>query len=169
MKAKRNITVLFRRKRQSKTDYNKRKRLLLSEQLRLVVRFTNKKVIAQLVSFTPKGDKVELALDSSELKKAGWNHSLKNLPSAYLTGILLAKKAQQKGFKEAILDTGLVTPQKKGKVYSFLKGVIDGGMEIPYGDDDVFPSPERLQGEHLTANKAQAAAEFKKVKEKIML
>ena len=168
MKTKRNITVLFRRKRQLKTDYNKRKRLLLSEQFRLVVRLTNHKIIAQVITFTPKGDKVEVALDSSELNKLGWTQSLKNLPAAYLTGMLLAKKAKQKKIEGAILDTGLISPQRGGKIYAFLKGVVDGGLNVPYGDEEVFPDQKRLQGEHLQSNKAQVAADFKKIKDKIM-
>ena len=42
-------TVLYRRKREKKTNYAKRLTLLLSRKARLVVRFTNQRVIAQLV------------------------------------------------------------------------------------------------------------------------
>ena len=81
-------TVPYRRKRENKTNYLKRLKLLLSRKGRLVVRFTNRKVVAQLVEFTPKGDKVLVATDSFALRKLGWQYSCKNLPAAYLTGFL---------------------------------------------------------------------------------
>ena len=58
-------TVPYRRKRENKTNYLKRLKLLISRKGRLVVRFTNKRVLAQLVEFTSKGDKVLVGVDSS--------------------------------------------------------------------------------------------------------
>ena len=93
MKSKKPQTVHYRRKREQRTNYNKRRRLLLSQGNRLVVRFTGSKIIAQVVSFTPLGDKVLVGVDSSSLAKQGWNYSLKNTPAAYLTGFMLGKTA----------------------------------------------------------------------------
>lgn len=142
-------TVMYRRKRESKTDYGKRLKLLLSRQPRLVVRFTNQKIIAQIVTFTAAGDKVHVATDSSALKKLGWSFSLKNIPAAYLTGMLIAKMALKKGQKLAILDTGFKTPLKKGKVTAFIKGVVDGGLNLPHGDEKMFPDEARISGKHV--------------------
>ena len=36
----------------------------------------------------------------------------------------------------------------KGKVYAFLKGAIDSGLEIPF-TEDVLPESERLSGKHI--------------------
>ncbi|MBI4983282.1 50S ribosomal protein L18, partial [Candidatus Woesearchaeota archaeon] len=115
-------TVFYRRKREQKTNYPDRLKLLLSKKIRLVIRFTNKKIISQLIEFDTKGDKVLLAVDSFQLKKFGWNYSYKNFPAAYLIGVLMAKTAVKKGYQEAILDTGLKSPLKKSKIYAFLKG-----------------------------------------------
>ncbi|HLC81226.1 MAG TPA: 50S ribosomal protein L18, partial [Candidatus Nanoarchaeia archaeon] len=41
-------TVLYRRRRELKTDYHKRLKLLSSSKPRLVVRFTNRKIISQV-------------------------------------------------------------------------------------------------------------------------
>jgi len=144
-------TVLFRRKREQKTDYHNRLKLLLSKQLRLVVRFTNSRVIAQVIEFNTKGDKVLVATDSSALKKMGWTYSGKNFPAAYLTGLLLGKLAHIKGLKQAILDTGLKSPLQKGKSYAFLKGVVDGGLNVPHGEKDIFPSQEQISGKNIVA------------------
>lgn len=142
-------TVFYRRKRENKTAYSKRIKLLLAGKERLVVRLTNQKVIAQLIEFTVKGDKVLVGIDSLALKKLGWNYSCKNVPAVYLTGLLVGKAAVKKGHKEAILDTGFRTPLHKGKLFAFMKGVLDAGMQIPHGDKDIFPSEERLTGSHV--------------------
>lgn len=143
-------TVLFRRKREQKTDYQNRLKLLLSKQFRLVVRFTNSRIIAQVVEFQMQGDRILMALDSSALRKAGWNYSLKNFPAAYLTGLLLGKKAQERGIKQAILDPGTKAPLKKSKVYAFLKGIADSGLSVPHGDKEIFPGEDRLSGKHIS-------------------
>jgi large subunit ribosomal protein L18 len=149
MSSRKPKTVLFRRKREKKTNYAKRLSLLLSRKNRLVVRFTNQRIIAQLVSFTTTGDKVLLGLDSFALKKEGWKHSCKNIPAAYLMGLYFGKVALKNNLEEAIIDTGFKTPQQKGKLYAFLKGAIDSGMKIPHGDESIFPDDARLSGEHI--------------------
>lgn len=141
--------VLYRRKREQKTSYTKRMQLLVSRKPRVVVRFTNQRIIAQVIDFTTSGDKVVVGVNSSELQKQGWPYSCKNIPAAYLTGLLLGKAAQKKGYTEGILDTGFKTPLRKGKSYAFLKGVLDAGLRIPHGEDDMFPPVERLSGKHI--------------------
>lgn len=162
--------VPYRRKREGRTNYGKRLKLLLSRKARVVVRFTSQKVIAQVVEFARAGDKVVAGVDSSQLKKKGWQLSGKNLPAAYLTGLLLGKKAQEKGCQEAILDAGPHQVLKKGKIYAFLQGLIDAGMNLPYGSEEIFPAPERLEGKHLK-NKLgaeEATKQFNQVKKQIM-
>ena len=149
MASKKPKPVPYRRKREKRTNYDKRLKLLLSKKLRLVVRISNNKVVAQIVEFQPQGDLIKISLDSNTLKKLGWKYSLNNLPAAYLTGYALAKKATVAGIKEAVLDTGLVAPLKKSKHFAFLKGVLDGGLEVPHGDESIFPSEERIQGKHI--------------------
>ncbi len=140
----------YKRSRSGKTSYKKRRTLLLSGKPRVVVRFTQQRIIAQLVAFAPQGDKIIAAEDSSTLGKKGWPFSSKNTPAAYLTGILLGKKALQQGVTQAVLDTGFRTPLKKGKLYAFLKGVKDAGMDIPSGEG-IFPDQARVQGAHIAA------------------
>ncbi|MBU1974265.1 MAG: 50S ribosomal protein L18, partial [Nanoarchaeota archaeon] len=47
--------VLYRRKREGRTNYAKRLTMLIARKTRLVVRLTNQRVIAQLIEFTPQG------------------------------------------------------------------------------------------------------------------
>lgn len=150
MAAQKPRTVLYRRKREQKTNYLKRLKLLFSRKGRLVVRFTNKRVLAQLVEFTPKGDKVLVGTDSFALRKYGWQYSCKNLPAAYLTGFLFGKKVAEKKYKgEMVFDTGFRSPLHKGKYYAFMKGALDAGVSIPHGGKDLFPDDKKIQGMHI--------------------
>ena len=142
--------VKFRRRREGKTNYRKRLKLLLSRKPRLVVRITNSKVIAQLVEYNPEGDRVVAAVDSSMLRSFGWKGDLNNTPAAYLTGLLVAKKALSKGISEAVLDIGLHSPTKGSRVFAVLRGAVEGGMEVPHSPE-VFPDDSRIKGEHIAS------------------
>jgi len=142
--------VKFRRRREGKTNYRKRLKLLLSRKPRLVVRITNSKVIAQLVEYNPEGDRVVAAVDSSMLRSFGWKGDLNNTPAAYLTGLLIAKKALSKGISEAVLDIGLHSPTKGSRVFAVLRGAVEGGMEVPHSPE-VFPDDSRIKGEHIAS------------------
>jgi large subunit ribosomal protein L18 len=158
-------TVLYRRKREGKTSYPKRLRLIKSGKSRLVVRITNQRVIGQIIDFTEKGDKIIAGVDSSSLKKEGWEHGNKNIPAAYLTGLMLGKKALKNGCKEAILDTGFKSFLKSGKIAAFLKGVVDSGLNVPHGEEKVFPTEDRLTGKHINE---KLSADVDKIKQKLM-
>jgi large subunit ribosomal protein L5e len=92
--------VKFRRRREGKTDYYARKRLITqdknkynSPRYRLVVRFTNTDVICQIVSATIEGDHVLAAAYGKELKNYGVVHGFTNYAAAYATGLLVARRA----------------------------------------------------------------------------
>jgi len=107
----------YRRKAEGKTDYRRRLKLLISGIPRLVIRRTNKNMIVQVVEYSDDGDHVLLTANSSELKKLGWKHATANLPAAYLTGMLAAKKAKEKKVKKAIVDLGL-QPKSCSRLYA---------------------------------------------------
>lgn len=149
MGSKTTFTVPLRRKRSGKTNYKKRLQLLKGGKNRLVIRKSNTQIILQIIKYETDGDKVQVTVQSKELEKNhGWKHSHKNTPAAYLAGLLLAKKAKEKGIKEAILDLGLQSPMKGNKLYAALKGAIDGGLNVP-ASEDIFPAEERIKGEHV--------------------
>src|SRR3989344_6735019 len=102
MKESNTYTVPLRRKREGKTNYRKRLRMLLSNKLRLVVRRSLNNISAQIIEYRQNGDRVVACAHSMELKKFGWKTDGGNTPSAYLVGLLLGKKAKEKGIKEAI-------------------------------------------------------------------
>ncbi len=143
-------TVVFRRKREGRTNYKKRLTLLKSGKLRIIIRKTNKQIILQIAQYTPEGDKILCGVNSSSLAKHGWNYSHKNLPACYLAGLLLGKKALSHKIKEAIFDAGLQTPVAGSRIYAALKGAVDAGLNVPVSEE-VFPSQERLSGNSIAA------------------
>eukprot|EP00009_Paramoeba_aestuarina_P002365 CAMPEP_0201506610 /NCGR_PEP_ID=MMETSP0161_2-20130828/514_1 /ASSEMBLY_ACC=CAM_ASM_000251 /TAXON_ID=180227 /ORGANISM="Neoparamoeba aestuarina, Strain SoJaBio B1-5/56/2" /LENGTH=291 /DNA_ID=CAMNT_0047900759 /DNA_START=524 /DNA_END=1399 /DNA_ORIENTATION=+ len=91
--------VKYRRRREGKTDYYARKRLVTqdknkyaSPKYRLVVRITNKDVINQLIYAQLSGDRVVACAYSHELPRYGVTVGLTNYSAAYCTGLLLARR-----------------------------------------------------------------------------
>jgi len=168
-------TIPFRRKREDKTNYKKRIKLLLGEKPRLVIRKSLKNLVMQIVEYDQKGDKIIVSAHTHELmKKYNWKYTGGNLPSAYLTGLLIGKKAIVKKCKEAIVDLGMQSPMKGTRLYAAIKGAIDAGMQIPHSKEN-FPTPERIRGEHIANNPLEKNQKFKEIttafdqcKEKIM-
>ena len=147
MASNKKYTVKFRRKRESKTDYLKRRKLISSRKTRLVIRKQVGTIIVQFVNFDAKGDKILSSATSQELSKFNWNFKKDNLSSAYLTGLLAGVRAK-KNLKFAVLDIGLRQSVKGSSLYASLKGVLDAGIEVPHSDA-VLPSSERIKGEHI--------------------
>jgi large subunit ribosomal protein L18 len=141
--------VQFTRKRKNLTDYRKRLRLLMSGQPRLIIRKTSTQIIVQIAKFEKEGDKVLISVNSKQLKKQGWKFGVKNIPAAYLTG-LLAGKLALKSTKVAVLDSGVSKPISKGRIYAALKGILDAGLNVK-SSLEIFPDEERLSGKHISA------------------
>jgi large subunit ribosomal protein L18 len=138
----------MRRRREVRTDYHQRLRLLKSGDPRLVARVSNKHVRAQLVTPGPDGDETHAAASSEELEAYGWEAPTGNLPSAYLTGYLAGLRAVDAGLEEAVLDIGLNTATPGSKVFGVQEGAIDAGLEIPHSDSVLADWP-RNRGEHI--------------------
>jgi large subunit ribosomal protein L5e len=100
--------VKFRRRREGKTDYYARKRLVVQDKnkyntpkYRMIVRFTNKDIICQIAYARIEGDVIVGAAYSHELPRYGVKVGLTNYAAAYCTGLLLGRRILEK-FK---LDT----------------------------------------------------------------
>jgi len=95
--------VKFKRRRQSKTDYHARKRLIIQDKnkyktpkYRFVVRFTNRDIVCQIFSSDMTHDVCMLAAYSHELPRYGLSVGLTNYAAAYATGLLLARRINKK-------------------------------------------------------------------------
>jgi len=91
--------VKWRRRREGKTNYKKRRRLVCQDKnkyntpkWRLVVRRSNKDITAQIVTAKIQGDIVHAAAYSHELPIHGVPVGLTNYAAAYATGLLLARR-----------------------------------------------------------------------------
>lgn len=176
----------YKRRREGKTDYYARKRLITqaknkynAPKYRLVVRFTNRDIILQIVSSEITGDKVFASAYSHELKAYGIEHGLTNWAAAYATGLLLARRVLKKlgldetfkGVEEAdgeyklteaaetddgerrpfkaFLDVGLARTSTGARVFGAMKGASDGGIFIPHSENR-FPGYD-MESEELDA------------------
>ena len=138
----------MRRRREVRTDYHQRLRLLKSGKPRLVARKSNKHTTAQLITPGPQGDETLTSAHSSDLEEYGWEAPTSNISAAYLTGLLAGKRAVDAGLEEAVLDIGLNTATPGNKVFAVQEGAIDAGLEIPH-NDSVLADWSRTRGEHI--------------------
>ena len=138
--------VQYRRRRERKTDYTARRILAISDVPRVVVRVSNQNIIVQLVKSHIIGDEILTQTSSKELsEKYGWLASGKNIPAAYLLGLIAGNKSLKAGIEKANLDLGLKRATKGSKIFAVVKGANDAGLYIP-NDSDIIPSPERING-----------------------
>ena len=153
----------FSRRRKGITNYRKRLALLKSGIPRAVVRFSNAKVSIQIIEFANEGDKVLATANSNDITGMGWKGSKTNIPVSYLSGMLAAKRAVKAGISSAVLDIGRVTPTSGGRAFATLKGLVDGGLDVPHSDD-LYPNDDRINGAHISD---KISKDFEKVMKKI--
>mgnify|MGYP001594110494 FL=1 len=155
------MKTLKRRRKENKTDYANRLKLLKSEKPRIVFRKTNRYIIAQYVASEDAQDKIEIGTNSKQLMKYGWPKefagSLKSISASYLTGFLIGKKIIHKKKETPIVDIGMIRNLHGSKVFGFLKGLKDSGVKIKC-DEKFFPSKEKIEIEKIP---------FEKIKTKI--
>lgn len=154
-----------RRRRECKTDYNTRKKLLQSNNPRVAFRKTNRYVTAQYIISKEAQDSIKIGLNSKDLVKFGWPKEnaggLKSLTASYLLGMLMGKRILQEKLETPILDFGMLRTIYKNKLFAFAKGLKDAGIKIKC-PEEAFPEEERIKGEHLK-NKI----DFESIKSKI--
>merc|ERR1711953_1429261 len=95
--------VKFKRRREGKTDYYARKRLVAQDKnkyntpkYRMIVRCSNKDITCQIAYARLEGDRVVAAAYSHELPNYGVKVGLTNYAAAYCTGLLLARRVLKK-------------------------------------------------------------------------
>ena len=158
--------VPYRRRREGKTNYYKRYRMIKSGRLlRAVIRKTNTQIIVQIVKFSINGDETIVGVSSKSLRRYGWLGDLNNTPAAYLTGLLAGVLAVKKNIKEVIPDIGLHKASKGARVFAVMRGLLDAGVQIPVSEG-VIPPQDRIEGQHIAeyAEKTYSESEdlFKK-------
>jgi len=154
--------VAFRRRREGKTNYAARMKLVDLDKSRLVVRVSNTNITAQIINVGENGDETIVSAHSNELKNIGWLGGNSNTSAAYLTAYLCGKKALDKGIEKAVLDIGLRPSVRGSKIFAAVKGANDAGLNVPYGET-IVPEENRISGEHIAEYaKSLDDAELKK-------
>merc|ERR1712216_427829 len=111
--------VKYKRRREGKTDYYARKRLVTQDKnkfgtpkCRFVVRFTNKDIICQVISSKIKGDVTHCAAYAHEPPRYGCSVGLTNYSAAYCVGLLCARRLLKKyGLADKFEGTAEVTAE----------------------------------------------------------
>jgi large subunit ribosomal protein L18 len=153
--------VKHRRRREGRTDYRKRLRLLQSGKIRLVVRKSLKNNQIQFIEYNENGDNILATANSCEIvSKFNWKYSTSSTPAAYLTGLLAGKRAKDKGIDECIIDIGRHAPVTGSKIFASLKGVLDAGINCPH-DKEKIPNEDRIKGRHLDKNILSSVEDIK--------
>jgi large subunit ribosomal protein L18 len=148
---KKRYVAIFKRRRTSKTDYRKRRGLIMGRQNFLTASTSGRYIHAQIHRADKRGDITLVSSSSRDLgKKLGWRGSGKNLSSAYLTGYLLGKKSISSGVLSATYYCGLNRFVHGSRIASLIKGVKDAGLDIPIGED-ALPDEDRLKGRHIAS------------------
>jgi large subunit ribosomal protein L5e len=154
-------TDYYARKRLTVQDKNKYN----TPKYRLIVRFTNKDIICQIAYSRIEGDVVVASAYAHELPRFGVKTGLTNYAAAYCTGLLLARRHLKKlklddtykGLEEAtgaeyyvekegdnpapfhcVLDVGLARTSTGAKIFAAMKGVADGGIDVPHSETRFF-------------------------------
>jgi large subunit ribosomal protein L5e len=131
----------YRRRREGKTDYYARKRLVIqdkdkynSPKYRFVARATSTKIITQVIYATLTGDKVLAAAESTELRRFGLEAGLTNYAAAYATGLLLARRLLKKTGLDKVYEGNKTVDGKDYDVSTLkasrrpFKAVLDVGL-----------------------------------------
>jgi large subunit ribosomal protein L18 len=142
--------VPFRRRREYRTDYKLRRSLLLSNKPIFTVRRSNRYIYVSISIPQIGGDKTLLTVSSQVLaKKYGWVN-LKNIPAAYLTGLIAGIKALKNDINEAVINLGPAWSKRASIPFAAAMGAIEAGLNIPLGEE-AYIDESRIKGEHISA------------------
>jgi len=135
--------VKYRRRREGKTDYRARQKLITQDKTkynapkyRFVVRISNRDVVCQIIASKIIGDHVVAAAYSHELPRYGLKTGLTNYAAAYATGLLLGRRLLNKvgldkkyeGVKETDGSLVKVDPNKSVGPRRPFKAYLDVGL-----------------------------------------
>ncbi len=158
---------VFRRRREGKTDYRKRKGIILGKTPFVSVHISGKYIYSQILKPTPIGDLTVASASSRDLvKKFGWKGSTKNLPGAYLTGYYLGHLAGEHDLKQAIVYSGVGRFVHGSRVASLISGARDAGLEIQVNEESL-PNDKRISGKHIADYSLKLEKEDKEKRDQI--
>lgn len=169
---KQQYVQIAKRRREGKTDYRKRRGIILGRKPFLTVHVSNRYIYGQVMKPSTNGDIALCSSSSRNLaKKYGWKGSAKNLPSAYLSGYMLGKQAHEKNVGEAVAYSGVSRFVHGSRISAFIAGAKDAGLQVEF-DEEIIPEKERISGKHIADYakelEAENAAEYRQFFSKLL-
>ena len=140
---------IFRRRRERKTSYDKRKIVLQSKLPFLSIYISNKNILLQILQPKLKGDLTIYSVHSNELKKFGWKGANKNISAAYLLGLLSGYSLIKLKVNKLIFYSNVKGFKMQTRSAAILKGVKDSGMNMLTGD--ILVSDDRINAQHISS------------------
>jgi len=137
----------LKRIRNNKTNYRKRKAILIGKNNFITVKISNENIHCQLIKPSINGDFVISYATSKDLLKYGWKGSFNNLSACFLVGLILGKKMLAGNNNNAVLYTGKTS--FTSRVAACLKGIVSAGVNIPMSEES-FPDEDRINGTHIS-------------------
>merc|ERR1711963_168833 len=142
--------VKFRRRREGKTDYYARKRLVVQDKnkyntpkYRMIVRCSNKDITCQIAYARLEGDRIVAAAYSHELPRYGVKVGLTDVNGEHS---MVEDNDEGPGAFRACLDVGLARTTTGAKVFGAMKGASDGGLDIPHSEKR-FPGYDKEESQ----------------------
>ena len=145
---KRKYIMQYRRRKEGKTNYHRRKKVILGHLPFAVTRITDKNILIQLVKAELKGDIVVGSVHSRQLRKFGWPFSCKSIPACYLSGLILGCKAKNLVNSEVLVYKDVKPFIKGSRISAAINGMIDGGLKVK-ANPESFPNEKRVKGDHI--------------------
>ncbi|MGQ9780914.1 MAG: 50S ribosomal protein L18 [Nitrososphaeria archaeon] len=141
---------VYRRRREGKTDYRLRKKVVASRLPFVTIRVSNKNVLLQVIRAEPSGDVALGSVQSRQLQKFGWPFSRKSIPACYLCGLMLGLRVKDKVGSRAVVYMGVEPYIVGSRAAAAIKGLIDGGLKVE-ANPETFPDEEKIRGEHIVS------------------
>ncbi|GIY39166.1 60S ribosomal protein L5 [Caerostris extrusa] len=141
--------VKFRRRREGRTDYYARVRLVVQDKnkyntpkYRMIVRKTNTDIITQIAYARVEGDVIVASAYSHEItpckkiikKKLGMDSIYEGVSVPDGDDFTVEDVDGQPGAFRCYLDVGLARTTTGARVFGAMKGAVDGGLDIPHSN-----------------------------------
>jgi large subunit ribosomal protein L18 len=139
---------IFRRRREGKTDYHLRKKIVISRLPFIAIRVSNKNILLQVIKASTKGDTVIESVHSRQLLKFGWPFSRKSISASYLCGLILGLRTKEEVNSKVIVYMGVEPYISGSRAAAAIKGVVDSGLKIE-ANKETFPEDKKIQGGHI--------------------
>jgi len=141
---------MYRRRREGKTDYRLRKKIVISHLPFVAIRVSNKNILLQIIKAETNGDTILGSAQSKQLQKFGWPFTRKSIPASYLCGLMLGLRVKDKIGSRVIVYMGVEPYIIASRAAAAIKGLVDSGLKVE-ANPKSFPEDEKIRGDHIVS------------------